>query len=63
MLSTIGLFGAEQIRLSLPLLPATLAGYWVAMQTLHLISQQNLRRFSLGLCALAGAAAILSYWL
>ncbi len=63
MLSTIGLFGMEQIRLSLPLLPATLAGYWVAMQTLHLISQENVRRFSLGLCLLAGTAAILSYWL
>lgn len=62
MLSTIGLFGLTQIKMSLPLLPATLAGYWVAMKTLHLISHENLRRFSLGLCVLAGLAAILSYW-
>jgi hypothetical protein len=63
MLSIIGLFGVEQIKMSLPLLPATLAGYWAAMQTLHLISHDNLRRFSLGLCVLAGLAAMLSYWL
>lgn len=63
MLSTIGLFGMDQIKMSLPLLPATLAGYWAAMQTLHLISREDLRRFSLGLCVLAGLAAMLSYWL
>jgi len=63
MLSTIGLFGMAQIKMSLPLLPATLAGYWAAMQTLHLISRDNLRRFSLGLCVVAGLAAMLSYWL
>jgi uncharacterized membrane protein YfcA len=63
MLSTIGLFGMVQIKMSLPLLPATLAGYWLAMQTLHLISRENLRQFSLGLCLIAGFAAMLSYWL
>lgn len=63
MLTSIGLFGVEQIKMSLPLLPATLAGYWAAMQTLHLISRDNLRRFSLALCVIAGLAAIVSYWL
>lgn len=63
MLSTVDLFGATQLRLALPLLPATLAGYWLAMRTMHLLSHENLRRISLSLCALAGCVAIGSYWL
>lgn len=63
MLSTIGRFGMEHIMISLPLMPATLAGYWLAMRTMHRISHENLRRFSLGLCAVAGTAAVVSYWL
>ncbi len=62
MLTSIGHFGREHILISLPLLPATLAGYWVAMRTMHRISHQNLRRFSLTLCVIAGSAAIASYW-
>jgi uncharacterized protein len=63
MLASVGRFGMEHLLISLPLMPASLAGYWVAMRTIHLISHQNLRRFSLFLCALAGSAAIGSYWL
>lgn len=63
MLMTVDRFGMPQLLISLPLMPATLAGYWVAMKTLHLISHQNLRRFSLLLCAVAGSVAIASYWL
>ena len=63
MLSTIDRFGVEEVLLALPLLPATLVGYWAAMRTLHLISHQNLRRGSLFLCAVAGSAAIVSYWI
>ena len=62
MLATVGHFGLLQLRLALPLIPACLAGYWVAMRTVHLISHQNLRRFSLTLCAIAGLIAIFSYW-
>lgn len=62
MLSSIGRFGMDHLLISLPLMPATLAGYWLAMRTMHRISHQNLRRFSLGLCAIAGSAAIASYW-
>lgn len=62
MLSTVGRFGWQEIQLALPLMPATLAGYWVAMRTLHLISHQNLRRASLLLCVLAGSIAVASYW-
>ncbi|MEX0963562.1 MAG: sulfite exporter TauE/SafE family protein [Pseudohongiellaceae bacterium] len=63
MLSSVGRFGMEHIMISLPLMPATLAGYWLAMHTMHRISRQNLRRFSLVLCAIAGCAAIASYWI
>lgn len=62
MLFSIGRFGMEHIVISLPLMPATLAGYWVAMRTMHRISHQNLRRVSLVLCVVAGSAAIASYW-
>jgi uncharacterized membrane protein YfcA len=62
MLSTVGRFGSQELLISLPLMPATLAGYWVAMRTLHLISHANFRRFSLILCGVAGCAAIASYW-
>ena len=62
MLATVGEFGMEHVLTSLPLLPATLLGYWVAMKTLHRISHQNLRHFSLLICAIAGSAAVASYW-
>ena len=62
MLATIGQFGMEHVLISLPLMPATLLGYWVAMKTLHRISHQNLRYFSLLICAIAGSVAITSYW-
>lgn len=63
MLSFVGRFGYEEIVRSLPLMPATLVGYWLAMRTLHLISPENLRRFSLLLCAVAGSYAVASYWI
>tara|TARA_B110000858_G_scaffold193768_1_gene246913 strand:- start:13992 stop:14699 length:708 start_codon:yes stop_codon:yes gene_type:complete len=62
MLSSIGHFRMEHIMISLPFIPATLAGHWLAMRTMHRISQQSLRRVSLGLCGLAGLAAIVPYW-
>ena len=63
MLAAVDRFGIEQIVVSLPLMPATLAGYWVAMKTLHKISHRVLRFASLFLCATAGTAAIISYWI
>ena len=62
MLAIVGEFGMEHVLTSLPLMPATLLGYWVAMKTLHRISHQNLRYFSLLICAIAGSVAITSYW-
>lgn len=63
MLSVVGQFGTAQLVVSLPLMPATLIGYWLAMKTLDLISHQTLRNSSLCLCGIAGGAAIISYWL
>lgn len=63
MLATVGRFSLPHLLISLPLMPATLAGYWVAMRMLHLISHQRLRKASLVLCGVAGSMAILSYWL
>lgn len=62
MLTAIGRLGLEQIRLSIPLLPAALLGYWLALRTLHLFSHQVLRRCSLLLCAFAGITAMGSFW-
>ena len=63
MLAAVGRFGMPQIIISLPLMPATLLGYWVAMKTLRHISHQRLRTASLILCGVAGSTAIVSYWL
>ena len=62
MLALVGHFDSRHLLISLPLLPATLLGYWLAMRFLHLISHQNLRRFSLALCTVAGLAAIASFF-
>jgi uncharacterized membrane protein YfcA len=63
MLTAVDRFGQKEMIISLPLMPAALAGYWVAMRTLHLVSHERLRLFSLLLCILAGSVAILSYWI
>ncbi len=63
MLATVDRLGWQEIQLAVPLMPATLLGYWVAMRTVHFISHQNLRRASLVLCAIAGSMAVASYWL
>ena len=60
MLVSIDRFGVAEIAVSLPLLPATLAGYWLARKTMHRISHRRLRFFSLILCAVAGSASMLS---
>ena len=63
MLGFVDRFGPRQMLLSLPFLPATLLGYWLAMRSVHLITSHMLRTGSLALCCLAGLAAVVSYWL
>ncbi len=63
MLSFVGRFGEQHILLSLPFMPASLLGYWLAMRSVHLITSRMLRLGSLSLCAVAGLAAVISYWM
>ncbi|MBL4819989.1 MAG: sulfite exporter TauE/SafE family protein [Gammaproteobacteria bacterium] len=63
MLAPVGFFGTQHMLLSLPLLPGTLLGYWLARKTWHLISPDLLRLSSLLLCSFCGLFAVLSYWL
>ena len=46
----------------LPLIPATLIGYWLAMKTVRKISHNSLRYSSLAPCMLAGLMTVASYW-
>ena len=63
MLAPIGYFGPSHMLLSLPLLPGTLLGYWLARKTWHLISPRLLRYSTLILCFVCGLLAMLSYWI
>ena len=63
VLAPIGQFGSRQIMLSLPLLPATYVGFLLARRSMKSIPHQQLRIASLSLCAIAGLAAVLSFWL
>lgn len=62
MLMPVGRFGTQELLLALPLLPATLLGYWLARRTWHLVSPRWLRLSSLSLCVVCGVIAIASYW-
>lgn len=62
MLFAVGRFGVAELLLSLPLVPAAFAGYWVAMRYLHLVSPDLLRQASLALCTAAGLVAVAGYW-
>ncbi len=63
MLGFVGRFAERHLLLALPFMPASLLGYWLAMRSVHLITSQMLRYGSLGLCAVAGIAAVISYWM
>lgn len=60
VLAPIGYFGVTQMLLSLPLLPATYAGYWLARKSMHRISARAIRMGSLTLCAGSGLYAVIS---
>ncbi len=60
VLAPVGRFGLTHILLSLPLLPATLAGFWVARRTMHRLPRETIRVASLALCAVSGLAAVVS---
>ncbi|MDT8428446.1 MAG: sulfite exporter TauE/SafE family protein [Pseudomonadales bacterium] len=60
MLMPAGYFGTTHLRLSLNLLPGTIAGYLLARKTMHLLPHRQIRLWSLALCAFSGAGAVLS---
>ncbi len=54
-------FRWQHVWLSLPLLPATLAGYLLARRTMHRLPHRAIRSGSLVLCSVSGIAAVLSF--
>lgn len=60
ILAPVGHFGWRHVVLSLPLIPATLAGFWVARRTMHRLSPTVIRVGSLALCAASGLYAVIS---
>lgn len=63
VLAPIGQFGMTQIMLGLPLLPATFVGFLIARRSMRQVPHRQLRIASLTLCSIAGAAAVLSFWI
>ncbi|WP_163834169.1 sulfite exporter TauE/SafE family protein [Spartinivicinus ruber] len=59
ILVIMGSFRWQQLKLGLPLIPATLLGNWLAYQILHFISKTQIRRFTLCLCFIATITLLL----
>ncbi|RLA45360.1 MAG: sulfite exporter TauE/SafE family protein [Gammaproteobacteria bacterium] len=57
-----GYMNWHHLQLSLPLIPATLLGFWLATRWVDKISSQHIRVASLVLCTVSGIAAIAIYW-
>lgn len=51
------------LSLALPLIPATLLGYWLATRYVERIASHHIRVASLCICSLSGIAAMVFYWL
>ncbi len=62
ILAPLGQFGMRQLVLGLPLLPATFIGFLIARASMRRVPHRQLRFASLGLCAVTGLAAVLSFW-
>jgi uncharacterized protein len=60
ILAPVGHFGWHHVQLSLPLLPATFAGFWIARKTMHRLSARSIRAASLALCAGSGLYAVIA---
>ncbi len=57
-----GYMSAHHLLLTLPLIPASLLGFWVSTRWVEHISNQHIRIASLLLCSISGLAAIAGYW-
>lgn len=62
ILAPVGHFGTRQILLSLPLLPATCLGFFIARRSMTKVPHEQLRYASLLLCIVSGLAAVVSFW-
>lgn len=58
----IGYMGWHQIQLTMPLIPASLMGFWLATRWVDRISNQHIRIASLLLCSVSGLATVAIYW-
>lgn len=63
ILAPFGQFGLAQLKLGLPLLPATFLGFVLARRSMKRVPHRQLRTASLALCAITGLYAVFSYWL
>lgn len=57
-----GYMSWHHLSLTLPLLPATLLGFWLATRWVDRISSKHIRMVSLLMCSVSGIAAIAVYW-
>lgn len=57
----VGRFTWHHLELSLPLLPASLVGFWLSVKVAHRINRSTLRYMSLVLCTISGSYAIVRY--
>ncbi|GAB7220180.1 sulfite exporter TauE/SafE family protein [Vibrio comitans] len=58
VLMGMGLFTMKHFWLTVPLIPASMLGYWVAMRSVDYLSKEWMRRISLVLCLVSGSTAI-----
>ncbi len=58
-----GYLTVEHVKLSLPLIPAALVGFWLAIKVGANLDKQQIRRGSLVLCSVSATGAVLSYFL
>lgn len=52
--------GWAQLRLSLPMLPVTLLGFWLARWAMPFLPQRGIRTGTLVLCAVSGGSAVVT---
>ncbi|WP_017027068.1 sulfite exporter TauE/SafE family protein, partial [Vibrio breoganii] len=58
VLMGMGLFTMKHFWLTVPLIPAAMLGYWVAIRSVNYLSKEWMRHISLFLCLVSGSSAI-----
>lgn len=62
MMVPVGYLNASHLELALPLIPAGVAGYFLATLLANRINKRRMRQISLMICLAAGSTAVISYW-